>query len=158
MAARRNVQRKTMFLQIAIGTGLMMLSLAVGGLGILAMEMGFARSHLWLIREPHRPKLLLVMLGVSLVVLGIITAGVWIWALAFYLLGIFATLEASVYFSLVSFTTLGFGDVLLPDEWRLLSGMAAANGLLNFGLLTALLVEALRHVRLGQMNARKRQD
>ncbi|MGO4907480.1 ion channel [Pseudorhodobacter sp. W20_MBD10_FR17] len=147
-----------MFLQIAIGTGLMMLSLAVGGLGILAMEMGFSRSHLWLIREPHRPKLLLVMLGVSFVVLGIITAGVWIWALAFYSLGIFATLEASVYFSLVSFTTLGFGDVLLPRDWRLLSGMAAANGLLNFGLLTALLVEALRHVRLGQMNARKRQD
>lgn len=147
-----------MFLQIAIGSGLMMLSLAVGGLGILAMEMGFSYSHLWLIREPHRPKLLLVMLGVSLVVLGIITAGVWIWALAFYLLGIFVTLEASVYFSLVSFTTLGFGDVLLPQDWRLLSGMAAANGLLNFGLLTALLVEALRHVRLGQMNAHKRDN
>jgi hypothetical protein len=144
-----------MFLQIAIGTALMMVSIAVGGVGILVMETGFARSHRWLIREPHRPKLLLVMLGVSLVVLGIITAGVWIWALAFYSLGIFITLEASVYFSLVSFTTLGFGDVLLPREWRLLSGMAAANGLLNFGLLTALLVEALRHVRLGQMNARK---
>jgi hypothetical protein len=144
-----------MFLQIAIGTGLMMMSIAVGGAGILAMEVGFARSHTWLIREPHRPKLLLVMLCVSLVVLGIITAGVWIWALAFYGLGVFVTLEESVYFSLVSFTTLGFGDVLLPHEWRLLSGMAAANGLLNFGLLTALLVEALRHVRLGQMKARK---
>ncbi|MGB3280166.1 MAG: ion channel [Pseudorhodobacter sp.] len=147
-----------MFLQIAIGTGLMMLSIAVGGAGILVMEMGFARSRFWLIREPHRPKLLLVMLGVSFVVLGIITAGVWIWALAFYGLGIFLTLEASVYFSLVSYTTLGFGDILLPQEWRLLSGMAAANGLLNFGLLTALLVEALRHVRLGQMNARNRKD
>lgn len=122
------------------------------------MEMGFARSHRWLIREPHRPKLLLVMLGVSFVVLGIITAGVWIWALAFYTLGVFITLEASVYFTLVTFTTLGFGDVLLPQEWQLLSGMAAANGLLNFGLLTALLVEALRHVRLGQMNARKGRD
>ena len=61
----------------------MMLSIAVGGAGILAMEMGFARSHRWLVREPHRPKLLLVMLGVSFVVLGMITAGVWIWALPF---------------------------------------------------------------------------
>jgi hypothetical protein len=147
-----------MFHQIAIGSGLMLLSILVGGAGILAMETGFARSRLWLVREPHRPKLLLVMLGVSMVVLGIITAGVWIWALAFFGLGIFPTLEEAVYFSLVSFTTLGFGDVLLPHEWRLLSGMAAANGLLNFGLLTALLVEALRHVRLGQMNARKRDD
>ena len=85
-----------MFLQIAIGTGLIMLSFAVGSIGIFAMELGFARSHFWLIREPHRPKLLLVMLGVSCVVLGIITAGVWIWALAFYALGVFITLEASV--------------------------------------------------------------
>lgn len=144
-----------MVFQIAIGTGLMMLSLLVGGLGIWAMEAGFSRFHGWLVREPHRPKLLLVMLAVSFVVLGIITAGVWIWALAFYALGIFVTLESSVYFSLVSFTTLGFGDLLLPQDWRLLSGMAAANGLLNFGLLTALLVEALRHVRLRQMNARE---
>ena len=34
--------------------------------------------------------------------------------------------------------------------------MAAANGFLNFGLMTALLVEALRHVRLGQVDARRR--
>jgi hypothetical protein len=70
-------------------------------------------------------------------------------------LGIFETLEEAVYFALVSYTTLGFGDVLLEKEWRLLSGMAAANGLLNFGLLTALLVEALRHIRLGQMDVRR---
>lgn len=144
-----------MILQIAIGTGIMLLSVLAGGFGILAMEVGFARSHRWLMREPHRPKLLLVMAGVSLVVLGIITAGVWIWAFAFYGLGIFETLEEAVYFSLVSYTTLGFGDVLLEKEWRLLSGMAAANGLLNFGLLTALLVEALRHIRLGQMDVRR---
>ena len=68
----------------------------------------------------------------------------------------FATLEASVYFSLVAYTTLGFGDILLPNDWRLLSGMAAANGLLNFGLLTAILVETLRQIRLGQIDALRR--
>ena len=79
------------------------------------------------------------------------TAGVWAWALTMMALGVFDTLELSVYFSLVAFTTLGFGDVLLPVEWRLLGGMAAANGLLNIGLVTALLVEALRQVRLRQL-------
>jgi hypothetical protein len=84
-------------------------------------------------------------------VLAVITTGVWIWALTFYGLGLFQTFEESMYFALITYTTLGFGDVLLAQDWRLLGGMAAANGLLNFGLLTALLVEALRHVRLGQM-------
>ncbi len=85
--------------------------------------------------------------------LGMMTVAVWGWALAFWFLGLFETFEGSVYFALVAFTTLGFGDVLLPQEWRLLGGLAAANGLLLFGLLTAILVETLRLLRL-----RQRQD
>jgi Ion channel len=143
-----------MFIQIAIGTGLLMISILIAAISAWAMEVAFLRGHSWLMREPHRPKLMVLIAGVSLWVLGIITAGVWVWAGAFYALGIFPTLEEAVYFAIVSYTTLGFGDVLLPLEWRLLAGMAAANGLLNFGLLTALLVEALRHVRLGQVEHR----
>ena len=75
------------------------------------------------------------------------------WAFAMMGLGIFDSLELSVYFSLVAFTTLGFGEILLPEEWRLLGGMAAANGLLNFGLVTAILVEALRQIRTHQINS-----
>jgi hypothetical protein len=66
---------------------------------------------------------------------------------AFRALGLFPTMEEAVYFSLVAFTTLGFGDVLLPREWRLLAGLSAANGLLYFGLMTAMLVEAMRSLR-----------
>jgi len=79
------------------------------------------------------------------------TIGVWLWAFTLLMLDVFHTLEMAVYFSLVAYTTLGFGDVLLPQEWRLLSGMAAVNGLLNIGLVTAFLVEGLRQVRLSQI-------
>jgi hypothetical protein len=144
-----------MVVQIMIGTGVIFLSVLFGGLGVLAVETGFVRSHKWLMREPHGPKLLIFMCAIALLILTIITAGVWIWALTFWLLGLFATLEEAVYFALVSYTTLGFGDILLEREWRLLSGMAAANGLLNFGLLTAVMVEALRHIRLGQVESRR---
>lgn len=144
-----------MFTQIALGTFLMLMSIVVAGGAFLALEILLARSHPWLTREPHRPKLMLVMSITVVWVLGMVTAGVWIWAIALWALGIFITMEASVYFSLTAFTTLGFGDVLLPQQWRLLGGMAAANGLLNMGLLTAMLVEVLRHVRVGQLEARK---
>lgn len=145
-----------MFVQIVIGSGLLLLSILIAATSAMVMEWIFAVATPWLLREPHRPKLILVLAGVSVWVLAILTAGIWIWALAFHALGAFVTLEEAVYFSLVSFTTLGFGDVLLPVDWRILSGMAAANGFLTFGLMTALMVEALRHIRLGQHEARKK--
>ena len=143
-----------MFIQIALGTVLMLLTILVSGLAFWALEVLLVRSRSWLIREPHRPKLALVLSVAVFWVLIVVTAGVWIWAFALRALGIFATMEASVYFSLVAFTTLGFGDILLPLEWRLLGGMAAANGLLSMGLLTAMMVEVLRHVRVRQIEGK----
>jgi Ion channel len=146
-----------MLIQIAIGTTLMLISIVIAAGSAWIMELAFLRGHDWLMREPHRPKLMVLTICVALWILAIITAGVWVWAAAFYVLDVFPTLEEAVYFAVVSFTTLGYGDLLLPQEWRLLGGMAAANGLLTFGLLTALLVEALRHVRLGQVESLRRE-
>lgn len=147
-----------MIWQIIVGSGLLLVNILISALAALGLELAFQRSHRWLLREPHRIKLMGVLVGVSIAVLGVTTAGVWLWAAAFRALGAFQSLEEAVYFALVTYTTLGFGDVLLPKAWRLLGGMAAANGLLNFGLLTALLIEALRTVRLGQFEARRKRD
>ncbi|MBP9185393.1 MAG: two pore domain potassium channel family protein [Fuscovulum sp.] len=145
-----------MFTQIATGSGLLTLNIIVAALAAFWLELAFRWLHPWLLRPPQRPRLLLLLIGVGLWVLAVITAGVWIWALAYRLLGALPDLETAVYFSLVTFTTLGFGDVILPEGWRLLAGMEAANGFLSFGLLTALLVEALRQVRLSQIETRRR--
>ena len=145
-----------MFIQIALGTVLMLMSIVVAGVAFLFLETFLMRSQDYFSREPHQPKLLLVLIVTVIWILGMVTAGVWIWAIALWLLGIFITIEASVYFSLVAFTTLGFGDILLPQNWRLLGGMTAANGLLNMGLLTAMMVEVLRFVRVGQLEVKKR--
>jgi hypothetical protein len=63
---------------------------------------------------------------------------VWCWAVLYLLLGALESIEKAVYFSTVTFTTLGFGDIVLDEEWRLLSSFEAANGLLMFGWSTAL--------------------
>lgn len=147
-----------MLLQIAVGTGLLMTNILIAAVAAMLLEVAFQRGHGWLLREPHLPKIVVLLAGVLLWVLGVITAGVWVWAEALVVLGAFSTLEESLYFSLVVYTTLGLGDVLLPQEWRLLAGMAAANGFLNFGLLTALLIEALRQVRLGQHEVKRQRQ
>jgi voltage-gated potassium channel Kch len=145
-----------MFVQIAVGTGLLLVNILMAAVAAMALEVIFVRLHPWLMREPHRPKLVGLLVGVSLWVLGVITAGTWIWAVALDALGAFPNLEEALYFSLVAYTTLGLGDIVPAPEWRLLAGMEAANGLLNFGLLTALLIEAFRQIRLGQVEQKRR--
>jgi voltage-gated potassium channel len=76
-------------------------------------------------------------------------AEVVVWAV-FYLLITpvqeIATFEEAVYFSVVTFTTLGYGDVTLADHhWRLLSGAEALNGVLLVGWSTALLFTVVQH-------------
>lgn len=75
------------------------------------------------------------------------TFEVWTWALVLIATGAVDGLEPAVYFSLVSFTTLGFGDIILDHKWRLLSAMIGANGFLLFGWSTAYMVDAIRRVR-----------
>ena len=143
-----------MFGQIALGTGLLLIDILVMAMAALLLEVGFRKVHPWLILPPQRPKLLLMLVAVGFWVLAVTTVGVWIWALALLLPGAFGTLEEAMYFALVAFTTLGLGDVVPPQEWRILAAMSAVNGFLSFGLMTALLVEALRQVRLAQLELR----
>lgn len=66
-----------------------------------------------------------------------------IWALAYVLIlpgDQLASFEQAVYFSVVTFTTVGYGDITLIDhEWRVLSGIEGLNGILLVGWTTALL-------------------
>lgn len=143
-----------MFLQIALGSGLLVLNVLVMAVAALVLETAFRSAHRWLLRPPQRAKLLLMLVGVGIWVLLVLTLGVWIWAVALHELGAFTTFEEAVYFSIVAFSTLGLGDIVSHAEWRILAAMAAVNGFLSFGLLTALLVEALRQVRLAQLEMR----
>ena len=68
------------------------------------------------------------------------TAQIWFWAVTLKKRGVFQSTDNAVYFSLVTTTTLGYGDITLEPEWRVYGAMAAVTGLLTFGLSTAFLV------------------
>lgn len=67
------------------------------------------------------------------------------WAMLYRLLGAFDDFETAVYFSGVTFTSLGYGDVLLEGRVRLLGPLQAANGLMMFGITTALFFSAVQY-------------
>jgi len=70
----------------------------------------------------------------------------WGWALLYLYFGALQTLEEALYFSTVTFTTLGYGDVVLDTEWRLLSAFEAANGTIIIGWTTAMVFVAVKRI------------
>jgi hypothetical protein len=90
-----------------------------------------------------------MLTALSLILLAAHAIEVLGWAELFRRLDAFATFEEAFYFASVAYTTLGFGDMLLPQEWRILAGVIAANGLLLFGLSAAFLLETAARLRLG---------
>jgi hypothetical protein len=135
--------------QVAIGIGVTMVCILVSGLGFWAAEVFFTHQRAWLRRAPHSPKLLLVVVGAGALVLAVVLTGVAIWAVTLQWFRIFSGFSEAFYFALVSYTTVGYGELLPPEHWRVLGAMAAANGFINIGLLTTLLIEGLGHVRAG---------
>ena len=57
-----------------------------------------------------------------------------IWAVLFMQLGEFNDFLTAFYHSMVNFASLGYGDIVMSEEWRLLGAMEASNGVLMFGL------------------------
>ncbi len=88
----------------------------------------------------------------ALVILAVFIAHVieiWIWAALYYFkasISEIPTLEAAVYFSTSSFTTVGCGDLVLSEDWRLLSSIEAINGMILFGWSTAFIFAVIRRV------------
>ncbi len=134
-----------MFVQLVIGSILIAVTVIIQAFFFYIAEVVLDKTSGWIHNRKRHLKAAFSLTVATLWVMAAHSIGVWIWAFAFLQIGVFTTLEPSLYFSVVSFTTLGFGDVLLPTEWRLLAGLCAANGLLIFGLSTAFLVEFLRN-------------
>jgi len=89
-------------------------------------------------------------------VLGVFTAHVvqiWLWAMFYLYIEVLPDLESALYFSTTTFTTVGYGDVFLDKDWRLLSSVQSANGFIMFGWSTAFIFEIMSKLYKGENNA-----
>lgn len=69
-----------------------------------------------------------------------------LWAGVYLLMGAIDKMETALYFSTVTFITLGYGDVVIDERWRLVAEFEAVNGIIIFGLTTAAVVAAVQRV------------
>lgn len=132
-----------MLVQFTTGSVIIVITIVLQVAFAAAAEWLLKQEHIWPGRGAGMIRFVTILAGITLWLLIAISISVWLWAFCLLWLGTFSVLEPAIYFSLVSFTTLGFGDVILEKQWRILSGLMAANGLLVFGLTTAVLVDFL---------------
>jgi voltage-gated potassium channel len=132
-----------MIKMILVALGLTAVTVIIHGFGTA----GAARwtTRLWA-RRKDRPgrlgaELLMARLVGSLLLLHLAEAVVW--GLFFVLVGALPDLETAAYFSLASYTTVGYGDVVLPQPWRLLGPIESAVGVLMLGWSTGILVAVI---------------
>ncbi len=98
-------------------------------------------------RSLKMPLIIIAVLGVFLALI----IEIWVWAVFYLYLDIaaIADLEEALYFSTTTFTTVGYGDVVLEKDWRLVSSFQSANGFILFGWSTAFIFEIISKLYKG---------
>ena len=140
-----------MLTEIAIAVGIVSVCLVIHVVGILMMAEWLLHRREKLERTASKRNfaVLIVTLFAGIIFLHLIQTSLW--AVFYYTQNLFSDFETSLYFSMVSFTTIGYGDVLLPRRWRLLGVIEGFSGVLLCGLSTAFIfavVNAMFQFRL----------
>ncbi len=125
--------------QIILGSTLLVICLLIH-LGVQVWVARKLRSYKEKFYRPSGRTVFLTCSAVVIVLLFSHTVQLYIWALSLWLLGALPGNEEPIYFSLVTYTTVGYGDVTLGPSFRIFGAMASVTGILAFGLTTAFLV------------------
>jgi hypothetical protein len=140
-----------MLKELLIAFGIMAICVVIHTTGMLMFAEWLLSSALVTEKRPALTRYLLLLITVFAVITILHVAETGVWALFYYTQGLFEDFETALYFSLGSYTTIGYGDVVLPEKWRLLGGIEGVSGVLLCGLSTAFIfaiVNGLFQIRL----------
>ena len=124
---------------VLLGSVLVVVTVIVHSICIVLM---LRRTQAWVNLHPVKASLtnlVVIFSSTTLALLALHAIYIWMWALCYMLLGEFSSLERALYFSSITYSTLGYGDITLSENWQLLSGFEAVNGLILFGTSSAYL-------------------
>jgi hypothetical protein len=138
---------------LLVGTGLLLASLLSFAVAIAlvvslmsqVIRTGYSGESIW--------KNVAIMIVITLAMAVTHLMEIVLWASAFWASSEISTFESAFYFSAQNYTTLGYGDIVLSDRWRLLGPLEAINGLLLFGLSTAVMFAALSRLVSGRLHS-----
>jgi len=132
-----------MLRQFLVGGGVSLINITIHSL-IMATIVDVAQRAG--AKKRSHPSLFLaaVMIPIVSVLMAAHTIEVMVWASAYALVDAAPENVQLVYFAFVNYATLGYGDIVPVDRWKLLGPLTAMNGALMFGWSTAVIFEVLR--------------
>jgi hypothetical protein len=132
-----------MLKQIALGGAVSLLNIAIHALIVAWIILAARRAAVATMAQRPLRRLIVVTGSTAAALMAGHVVEVGVWAVTYALAGVAQTTHP-LYFAFVNYTTLGYGDVVPADEWRLIGPITAMNGVLLFGLSTAVLFDVLR--------------
>lgn len=134
-------------IQLAAATGMVALTVTIhlAGIAILLVFLRRRRE-----RRADRRGLVheaIAVVGAAAGLFALHAAEIWCYALLYLLVGALGTLESALYFSTASYTTVGYGDVVLGIDWRVFGAIESANGIILLGWSTAFFVAIVGRIR-----------
>ena len=137
----------SMFENLALSAGLVVATVVVHFSGILSL-LHFLRRHgrKFYVHDSllHQG---LALLFVILSIFLIHGVEIWLYAVVYFALGALKDFDTALYFSTSTFSSLGYGDVVLLPRWRLLGAIEAPNGLILIAWSTAFLISLMSRLR-----------
>ncbi|WP_407520716.1 potassium channel family protein [Methylobacterium oryzisoli] len=131
-----------MLAQLMVGAVASVCSITIHSF-MMALVLKVARAHR-ILRGYSSVALAGIMTSAVCVLMMAHTLEIMIWAIIYRAVDIAPAGSDFLYFAFVNYTTLGYGDILPSERWRLLGPAAAMNGILLFGWSTAVIFEILR--------------
>ncbi|AQA19497.1 transporter [Halioglobus japonicus] len=142
-------------LNLFVGLAVMVVCLLVQAM-LAVLSVAFYARHIDSSKAPTFVSILGVISGVMVVLVMGNFIQIAIWAAVFVQLGEFTDFLTAFYHSAVNFATLGYGDIVMSEEHRVLGPLQAVNGVLMIGVSTAVMMSALQDA-LKRVRAARRQ-
>jgi hypothetical protein len=143
-----------MLIDLLLGLPTMALCLFTQSVLVIVALRYYAGHERWINSPSFSSSLFVVSSVMLLLVIGNL-AQVAIWALLFQFVGEFEHFDVAFYHSAVNFSTLGYGDIVMSDQHKLLGPIQAINGVLMIGVSTAALMATFQDAIKKTLDARK---
>lgn len=126
------------------GGGMLLLIVLIHAAGMRTLTNRFELriQVLGQLKSTWRPDLLLGIVVTLMLLLHLLE--IWVWAAALVYSGLVVNWRAAGFFAANTYTTVGYGNFLLPDGWHMLAPIIAMSGLFTFGWTGSVLVEIVR--------------
>ena len=132
--------------QVAIGSALVIVTTVVHAVCTAGALWALTLSHAYRRLSTSRWADVVLISTLVLMMFFVSLFEALIWAFTYLAADAISGLEKALYFSTITYTTLGYGDVVLDESWRILGSIEAANGIIMFGWTTALIFAFIQYV------------